>query len=72
MTQMTDYEVMIEYKIKDHLRWLASRTDSDARVYVYSREARDAMFIEGRKQGLWGLACRWNVGRRGWEFTVID
>ncbi len=58
-------------QIDEHVRWLIFHSDSDARVYVYTRSDRDAMIAEGQRQGINGLCWRWNIGRRGWEFTVL-
>ena len=58
-------------EIRRDVNWLLDYADNDARVYVYTRLARDAMIAEGRQRGIKGHCHRWNIGRRAWEFAIL-
>lgn len=70
---MTPYSETESYQAQREIQWLLSHaTWDDARVFVYSRSERDAMIAEGHQRRMNGLCYRWNVGRRGWEFSLIS
>lgn len=67
---MTATEVF-DHDIQRDVRWLQSHADQQGRIFVYTRDKRDALIAEGQRQAIEGFCWRWNVGRRAWEFQVI-
>ncbi len=62
---------MYPHEVPRNVRWLQDNVSNQGRVFVYTRDDRDAMIAEGRRCAIEGFSWRWNVGRRAWEFMVI-
>ena len=59
------------HDIQCNVRWLQDNASNQGRVFVYTRDDRDAMIAAGQGSTIEGFCWRWNVGRRAWEFFTV-